>query len=81
MRPHSIVTADGVEHAVDTIIFGTGFHVTDQPLVDRLRGRDGRLLAEHWHGTMAAFNGTTSPASPTCSSCSAPTPGSATPRS
>jgi cation diffusion facilitator CzcD-associated flavoprotein CzcO len=59
VRPHSIVTADGVEHAVDTIIFGTGFHVTDQPLVDRLRGRDGRLLAEHWHGTMAAFNGTT----------------------
>jgi cation diffusion facilitator CzcD-associated flavoprotein CzcO len=59
VRPHSILTADGVEHAVDTIIFGTGFHVTDQPLVDRLRGRDGRLLAEHWHGTMAAFNGTT----------------------
>jgi cation diffusion facilitator CzcD-associated flavoprotein CzcO len=59
VRPHSIVTADGVEHAVDTIVFGTGFHVTDQPLIDRLRGRDGRLLAEHWHGTMAAFNGTT----------------------
>ena len=59
VRPHSIVTADGVERAVDTIIFGTGFHVTDQPLIDRVRGRDGRLLAEHWHGTMAAFNGTT----------------------
>ncbi|HEY5343764.1 MAG TPA: NAD(P)/FAD-dependent oxidoreductase [Solirubrobacteraceae bacterium] len=59
VRPHSILTADGVEHAVDTIIFGTGFHVTDQPLIDRVRGRDGRLLAEHWHGTMAAFNGTT----------------------
>ncbi len=59
VRPHSIITADGVEHAVDTIIFGTGFHVTDQPLVDRVRGRDGRLLAEHWQGAMAAFNGTT----------------------
>jgi cation diffusion facilitator CzcD-associated flavoprotein CzcO len=59
VRPRSIVTADGAERAVDTIVFGTGFHVTDQPLIDRLRGRDGRLLAEHWHGTMAAFNGTT----------------------
>jgi cation diffusion facilitator CzcD-associated flavoprotein CzcO len=59
VRPHSIVTADGVERGVDTIVFGTGFHVTDQPLIDRLRGRDGRLLAEHWNGTMAAFNGTT----------------------
>ena len=28
VRPAGIVTADGVEHAVDTIIFGTGFHVT-----------------------------------------------------
>ncbi len=59
VRPHSIVTDDGTEREVDTIIFGTGFHVTDQPLIDRVRGRDGRLLAEHWHGTMAAFNGTT----------------------
>jgi cation diffusion facilitator CzcD-associated flavoprotein CzcO len=59
VRPHSIVTNDGSERAVDTIIFGTGFHVTDQPLIDRVRGKDGRLLAEHWHGTMAAFNGTT----------------------
>ena len=30
-RPHAIVTADGVEREVDTIIFGTGFHVTDMP--------------------------------------------------
>jgi len=59
VRPHSIVTEDGTERVIDTIIFGTGFHVTDQPLIDRVRGRDGRLLAEHWHGTMAAFNGTT----------------------
>jgi cation diffusion facilitator CzcD-associated flavoprotein CzcO len=59
VRAHSIVTADGCEREVDTIIFGTGFHVTDQPLIDRVRGRDGRLLAEHWQGTMAAFNGTT----------------------
>ena len=59
VRPHSILTEDDTEREVDTIIFGTGFHVTDQPLIDRVRGKDGRLLAEHWHGTMAAFNGTT----------------------
>ncbi len=59
VRAHSIVTEDGSEREVDSIIFGTGFHVTDQPLIDRVRGKDGRLLAEHWHGTMAAFNGTT----------------------
>ncbi len=59
VRAHSIVTEDGSEREVDTIIFGTGFHVTDQPLIDRVRGKDGRLLAEHWDGTMAAFNGTT----------------------
>ena len=59
VRAHSIVTEDGSEREVDTIIFGTGFHVTDQPLIDRVRGRDGRLLTEHWQGAMAAFNGTT----------------------
>ena len=29
VRQHSIVTADGTEHEVDAIIYGTGFHVTD----------------------------------------------------
>jgi cation diffusion facilitator CzcD-associated flavoprotein CzcO len=58
VRPHAIVTEDGVEHEVDTIIYGTGFHVTDQPLIDRVRGRDGRQLAEHWDGALAAYNRT-----------------------
>jgi cation diffusion facilitator CzcD-associated flavoprotein CzcO len=59
IREHSIVTADGVERPVDTIIFGTGFHVTDQPLLERVRGRDGVLLADANPGTMKAHNGTT----------------------
>jgi cation diffusion facilitator CzcD-associated flavoprotein CzcO len=58
IRPHSIVTADGTEREIDTIIFGTGFHVTDQPLLDRVRGRDGLLLADANPGTMKAHNGT-----------------------
>jgi cation diffusion facilitator CzcD-associated flavoprotein CzcO len=59
IRAHSIVTTDGVERPVDTIIYGTGFHVTDQPLLDRVRGRDGVLLADANPGTMKAHNGTT----------------------
>jgi cation diffusion facilitator CzcD-associated flavoprotein CzcO len=62
VQPRSIVTesADGrqTEHAVDTIIFGTGFHVTDPPAASYVRGRDGRTLAEHWSETgMSALHG------------------------
>jgi cation diffusion facilitator CzcD-associated flavoprotein CzcO len=59
VREHSIVTRDGRERQVDTIIFGTGFHVTDTPIATRLRGGDGRSLAEVWAGGMAAHRGTT----------------------
>jgi len=31
VREHSIVGNDGVERAIDAIIFGTGFHVSDFP--------------------------------------------------
>jgi cation diffusion facilitator CzcD-associated flavoprotein CzcO len=59
VRPRAIVTADGAEHAVDTIIFGTGFEVTDLPIAHRVRGRDGRTLAETWRGSPQAHLGTT----------------------
>ena len=64
VRPHAIVTSaeDGshVEHPVDTIIFGTGFHVTDPPVAEHVYGTDGRSLAEHWaEGGMSALHGTT----------------------
>ena len=60
--PHAVVTADAsggrTEHLVDTIIFGTGFHVTDPPIAERIYGADGCSLAEHWAGTgMAALHG------------------------
>ena len=54
-----IVTADGVERAVDAIIFGTGFQATDPPLAHHVYGRDGRTLAECWSGSMHAHAGTT----------------------
>jgi cation diffusion facilitator CzcD-associated flavoprotein CzcO len=58
VRPHSVIAGDGTEREVDTIIFGTGFHVTDMPLAHRIRGRDGRTLAQTWAGSMRAYQGT-----------------------
>lgn len=55
--PHSIVGGDGVERAADTIIFGTGFHVTDPPAASYVRGRTGTLLADAWRGSMSAYLG------------------------
>ena len=60
VRPHSVVDADGVEHEVDVIVYGTGFRVMDIPLAHRLTGREGRTLAEEWDKTGAqAHRGTT----------------------
>jgi len=59
VRPHSIVTADGSEHEVDAIIFGTGFQVQDYPLAKKTRGKNGELLAASWKSRMTAHLGTT----------------------
>ena len=59
VREGGIVTNDGDEVAVDTIIFGTGFHVTDIQMGARVRGRDGRTLDDVWQGSAQAFRGTT----------------------
>jgi cation diffusion facilitator CzcD-associated flavoprotein CzcO len=57
--PTGIVTTDGVTHAVDTIIFGTGFRATEPPIMHMVRGREGRTLAQAWTPTMRAHLGTT----------------------
>ena len=59
IREHSIVTKDGTEREIDTLIFGTGFEVARPPIARRIRGRDGRPLAEHWTPSMKAYKGTT----------------------
>jgi cation diffusion facilitator CzcD-associated flavoprotein CzcO len=58
VTPAGVVTDDGVEHEVDTIIFGTGFHVTDFPAARRIRGRH-ELLVDAWRNGMEAHLGTT----------------------
>ncbi|MFJ2234597.1 flavin-containing monooxygenase [Streptomyces sp. NPDC087859] len=57
VRGSTLVAADGSEAEVDAIIFGTGFHVTDMPIADRVVGADGRTLAEAWTGGMEALRG------------------------
>jgi cation diffusion facilitator CzcD-associated flavoprotein CzcO len=58
VRAHSIVTEDGTEREVDTIVFGTGFHVTDMPVGKLVRGRDGETLEDAWRGSPRAHLGT-----------------------
>jgi len=59
----SILTEDGAEHPVDTIIFGTGFDVATPPFAKLVRGRDGRTLFEHWcnDGSAGVYLGSTVP--------------------
>src|SRR3954452_387650 len=59
VRESSVVGADGVEHEVDAIVFGTGFHFTDIPAAKLLRGRDGASLEEVWGASPSAYLGTT----------------------
>ena len=81
VREHSVVDRDGVEREVDTIILGTGFHVTDLPIAERVRGRDGRTLAEHWDGSPQALPRHDRRRLPEpVLRCSGRTPASATPR-
>jgi cation diffusion facilitator CzcD-associated flavoprotein CzcO len=60
ITPTSVIGTDGSERDVDAIIFGTGFHVTDMPGAQHLRGRGGHVLADVWRSNgAAAYLGTT----------------------
>jgi cation diffusion facilitator CzcD-associated flavoprotein CzcO len=58
---HTVVGADGSEHEVDAIVFATGFHVTDPPIADAVRGRSGKTVAESWGPSPQAYLGTVAP--------------------
>jgi cation diffusion facilitator CzcD-associated flavoprotein CzcO len=58
ITPTGVVGADGIERDVDTIIFGTGFHVTDPPISERVKGADGRSVADTWAGSPRGYLGT-----------------------
>jgi len=62
VKEHTIVTVDGTEREIDVLVLATGFHVTDNPMMERIRGRDGRSLLEQWRTSGAqAYLGTTVP--------------------
>ncbi|MFE1883744.1 flavin-containing monooxygenase [Streptomyces diastatochromogenes] len=57
IRGSTVIAADGSEAEVDAIIFGTGFHVTDMPIAERVVGADGSTLTESWKNGMQALRG------------------------
>jgi len=48
MTRDGIVTADGVEHPVDVVVFATGFHVTDSYSYVDVTGPGGEDLVQRW---------------------------------
>lgn len=58
LREHGIVTADGAEHPLDVVVFGTGFRATDGIAPVRIYGRGGIALADEWRDGMKAYLGT-----------------------
>ncbi|MCV7286512.1 NAD(P)/FAD-dependent oxidoreductase [Mycolicibacterium wolinskyi] len=49
MTPTGIVTADGVEHPVDVVVWATGFHVTDSYTYVDIKGAGGEDLVDRWN--------------------------------
>lgn len=58
VRERSIVTSEGTELEVDTIVLATGFSPTDPPIAHRLKDGEGRTLSEVWAGSPQAYLGT-----------------------
>jgi cation diffusion facilitator CzcD-associated flavoprotein CzcO len=59
VTPRGIVTADGAEHALDAIVFATGFNAAETYAPFPLRGRGGDELTERWKQGAEAYLGTT----------------------
>lgn len=63
LEPSAIVALDGEEavaasgnrHRLDTLVLATGFAATRPPVANRIHGRGGRSLAEHWADGMTAY--------------------------
>jgi cation diffusion facilitator CzcD-associated flavoprotein CzcO len=64
VRAHSVVTADGVDREVDTIVLGTGFAATEFLVPMTVTGRDGRDLHAQWKDGASAYLGTVVPGFP-----------------
>lgn len=60
----AVVTADGVRHPVDCVIFGTGFQVADPFPRGVIRGKGGVDIVDTWRDGAHAYLGTTLPGYP-----------------
>jgi cation diffusion facilitator CzcD-associated flavoprotein CzcO len=58
VRADGIVDRNGELHQVDTIVFATGFHVTDIRIAQRITGAAGTTLDAVWDGSPEAYRGT-----------------------
>ncbi|SFM12982.1 flavin-containing monooxygenase [Marinobacter zhejiangensis] len=59
VRGKTLVGQDGSEREVDTVILGTGFHVTEPPIAERIYNNAGESLSQLWENGMQAYRGTT----------------------
>lgn len=59
-----VVTADGVTHEVDVLIYGTGFHASKFLWPMKIKGRGGQDLHDSWAGDPRAYLGMTTPGFP-----------------
>lgn len=64
VTPTGIVTADGAEHEVDVIIYGTGFEAQDFLSSIDITGRGGQKLATQWTDGAHAYLGVHAPGFP-----------------
>ncbi|MCR5875609.1 NAD(P)/FAD-dependent oxidoreductase [Phenylobacterium sp. J426] len=62
--PKGVVTADGVLHEVDVLIYGTGFQASNFLSFLKVKGRGGRELHDEWGGDARAYLGVTIPGYP-----------------
>jgi 4-hydroxyacetophenone monooxygenase len=59
-----VVTADGTEHEVDVLIYGTGFQASNFLSFYKVVGKGGRELHDVWAGDARAYLGITAPGFP-----------------
>ncbi len=64
VRGKTVIAGDGTSREVDVIVLGTGYHVTDIPFANFVRGRDGVVLQDAWEGSPRAYLGTSIPGFP-----------------
>lgn len=64
VTPKGILCQDGVEHELDLIVYGTGFHASKFLMPIKVTGRGGKDLHAHWQDDARAYLGMTVPGFP-----------------